>query len=82
MEIEFIKIKRKFTIVKLKYKQCCCGVQLSCASRPVITLLVFGVLELLNTRPFIDLFLPLAIGPTLGVVLQHQNLVNERSSIL
>lgn len=48
---------------------------------PVIALFIFGVHQLLNARSLIDFLLPFPIGPSLCIVLQHQNLVYEWTSI-
>ena len=49
---------------------------------PVVALFIFGVHQLLNARPLVNFFLPFSIRPSLRVVLQYQDLVNERAPVL
>lgn len=57
-------------------------VHLHCVDLPIVALFVFGVHQLLNARPLINFFLPFPIRPSLRIVLQYQDLVNERAPIL
>lgn len=48
---------------------------------PVVALLIFGVHHFINAWPLINLFFPFAISPSLSIVLQNQDMVNEWATI-
>lgn len=49
---------------------------------PVVALFIFVVHQLVKTWTLIDFFLPFTLSPSFSIVLQNQNLVDERASVL